>query len=37
PEAPGAPPSTLNTTLEVDVSSNTILARRWSRHPRCQC
>ena len=37
PEAPGAPPSTLNTTLEVDVTSNTILARRWSRHPRCQC
>jgi bacteriocin biosynthesis cyclodehydratase domain-containing protein len=37
PDAPGAPPSTLNTTLEVDVSSNTILARRWSRHPRCQC
>ncbi|MFN8033929.1 MAG: cyclodehydratase [Mycobacterium sp.] len=37
PESPGAPPSTLNTTLEVDVSSNTILARRWSRHPRCQC
>jgi bacteriocin biosynthesis cyclodehydratase domain-containing protein len=37
PEPPGAPPSTLNTTLEVDVSNNTISARRWSRHPRCQC
>ncbi|MCI4676754.1 cyclodehydratase [Candidatus Mycolicibacterium alkanivorans] len=37
PDAPGAPPSTLNTTLEVDVSRNTILARRWSRHPRCHC
>lgn len=36
-ENAGAPPATLNTTLEVDVKSNTILARRWSRHPRCGC
>lgn len=36
-EPAGEPPATLNTTLEVDVSKNTISARRWSRHPRCQC
>jgi bacteriocin biosynthesis cyclodehydratase domain-containing protein len=36
-EAAGAPPATLNTTLQVDVNSNTIAARRWSRHPNCQC
>lgn len=36
-EAAGEPPATLNTTLEVDVRKNTISARRWSRHPRCQC
>ncbi|TGD84196.1 TOMM precursor leader peptide-binding protein [Mycolicibacterium sp. CH28] len=36
-EAAGAPPATLNTTLEVDVTTNTISARRWSRHPRCGC
>jgi bacteriocin biosynthesis cyclodehydratase domain-containing protein len=36
-EAAGEPPATLNTTLQVDVSSNTISARRWSRHPNCQC
>lgn len=36
-EPPGAPPSTLNTTLQVDVTSNTISSRRWSRHPNCQC
>lgn len=36
-EAAGAPPATLNTTLQVDVSNNTITARRWSRHPRCEC
>jgi bacteriocin biosynthesis cyclodehydratase domain-containing protein len=33
----GAPPATLNTTLEIDVDSNSIMARRWSRHPRCEC
>lgn len=36
-EPAGEPPATLNTTLEVDVTKNTISARRWSRHPRCQC
>lgn len=36
-EAAGAPPATLNTTLEVDVNSNSIMTRRWSRHPRCEC
>ncbi|MGY4711436.1 TOMM precursor leader peptide-binding protein [Mycolicibacterium sp. CBM1] len=36
-ESPGAPPSTLNTTLEVDVNATTISSRRWSRHPNCGC
>lgn len=31
------PPPTLDTTLEVDVARSAILARRWSRHPRCSC
>ena len=31
------PPSTLDTTLEFDVNAHSILARRWSRHPRCSC
>lgn len=32
------PPPTLDTTLEFDVNRSSILARRWSRHPRCfQC
>lgn len=34
--APG-PPSTLDTTLEFDVNTGSIVARRWSRHPRCFC
>jgi bacteriocin biosynthesis cyclodehydratase domain-containing protein len=29
------PPSTLDTTLEFDVNTGSIMARRWSRHPRC--
>lgn len=33
----GAPPATIDTTMEVDISSHTIVARRWSRHPRCGC
>ena len=33
---PGPPP-TLDTTLEIDVSANTIVARRWARHPGCTC
>lgn len=36
-EPAGAPPMTLNTTLQIDVTSNTITARHWSRHPNCQC
>jgi bacteriocin biosynthesis cyclodehydratase domain-containing protein len=33
---PGPPP-TLDTTLEFDVGANSIVARRWARHPRCTC
>lgn len=37
-EPPGAgPPPTLNTTLEFDVETTTIAARRWSKHPLCAC
>jgi len=31
------PPPTLDTTLEFDVCANSIVARRWTRHPRCFC
>lgn len=31
------PPATLDTTLEFDVNEGSIVARRWSRHPRCSC
>jgi hypothetical protein len=31
------PPPTLDTTLEFDVNTGAIVARRWSRHPRCWC
>jgi bacteriocin biosynthesis cyclodehydratase domain-containing protein len=31
------PPPTLDTTLEFDVSTSSIVARRWTRHPRCPC
>ena len=31
------PPPTLDTTLEFDVNTGSIAARRWSRHPRCSC
>lgn len=34
--SPGAPP-TLDTTLEFDVNTGSLVARRWSRHPRCSC
>ncbi len=30
-------PSTLDTTLEFDVTKGAIAARRWSRHPDCPC
>lgn len=32
-----ASPSTLNTTLEFDVTRGVLDARRWSRHPECSC
>src|SRR3954454_5392269 len=31
------PPRSLDTTLEFDVNAGAIVARRWSRHPRCWC
>jgi len=31
------PPASLDTTLEFDIEAGEILARRWSRHPRCSC
>jgi hypothetical protein len=34
---PAEPPPTLDTTLEFDVNAGAIVARRWSRHPRCWC
>ncbi|WP_299561576.1 TOMM precursor leader peptide-binding protein [uncultured Mycolicibacterium sp.] len=33
----GVAPPTLDTTLEFDVDRHSITARRWSRHPRCDC
>ncbi|ULE33529.1 cyclodehydratase [Mycobacterium sp. IDR2000157661] len=37
PRRPAEPPPTLDTTLEFDVNVGSVLARRWSRHPRCSC
>lgn len=37
PGPPGNPPATMNATIEVDVATHTIRARRWSRHPLCGC
>jgi bacteriocin biosynthesis cyclodehydratase domain-containing protein len=37
PAGAPTPPSTLDTTLEFDVNTGTMVARRWSRHPRCSC
>jgi bacteriocin biosynthesis cyclodehydratase domain-containing protein len=34
---PPRPPATLNTTVEVDVTRVSIVARRWPRHPLCGC
>jgi len=31
------PPPTLNATLEMDLSSGSIMTRRWARHPLCDC
>ena len=36
-EPPGAPPATMNATVEVDIATQTIRARRWTRHPLCGC
>ncbi|WP_460357324.1 cyclodehydratase [Mycobacterium sp. ZZG] len=30
-------PATLDTTLEFEVTSGSVTARRWSRHPDCAC
>jgi bacteriocin biosynthesis cyclodehydratase domain-containing protein len=30
-------PPALDTTLEFDVNTGAVVARRWSRHPRCSC
>lgn len=30
-------PATLNATVEIDVATHTIRARRWVRHPLCGC
>lgn len=32
-----SPPVTMNTTLEFDVATGSITARRWPRHPDCTC
>jgi hypothetical protein len=37
PHACPDPPPTLDTTLEFDVATGEVTARRWSRHPRCVC
>jgi bacteriocin biosynthesis cyclodehydratase domain-containing protein len=36
-DPPGDPPATMNATVEVDIASHTIRARRWTRHPLCGC
>jgi bacteriocin biosynthesis cyclodehydratase domain-containing protein len=36
-DEPHSAPSTLDTTLEFDVATGAIEARRWSRHPDCAC
>jgi bacteriocin biosynthesis cyclodehydratase domain-containing protein len=33
----GDPPLTLDTTVEIDVATHAIRARRWPRHPLCGC
>jgi bacteriocin biosynthesis cyclodehydratase domain-containing protein len=35
--AAGPAPPTLDATLEFDVNANSILTRRWTRHPLCGC
>ncbi len=36
-QAPVPPPATLDTTLEFDVATGSLTARRWSAHPSCTC
>jgi bacteriocin biosynthesis cyclodehydratase domain-containing protein len=33
----GPAPPTLDATLEFDVDANSIVARKWTRHPLCSC
>lgn len=35
--AGGDAPQTLDATLEFDINTTSIVARRWTRHPRCSC
>ena len=39
PDAQGAAPApiTLDTTVEFDVGTGSVVTRRWSRHPACAC
>lgn len=34
---PVAAPPTLNATLELDLTAGSIVTRRWTRHPLCDC
>ncbi len=34
---PRETPSALDTTLEFDVNTGSVVTRRWSRHPQCSC
>ena len=36
-EGPPPEPMTLDTTVEFDVGSGSVVTRRWSRHPACGC
>jgi hypothetical protein len=35
--AVSGPPQALNATLEFDLHAGAIVARQWTRHPRCSC
>jgi len=35
--AAGSAPMTLDTTVEFDVRTGSVVTRRWSRHPACTC
>ncbi|MGK2854972.1 MAG: hypothetical protein ACSLE3_12885 [Microbacteriaceae bacterium] len=37
PQPFAGPPMTLDTTVEFDVGTGSVLTRRWSRHPACAC